>query len=119
MPPSSRPHGTEATVHHAGDETVDAGTAELVATHGDLLEVYAPLSFPTDDRPSGVFEMYIPYASTDAQVGADVRRIQFLLFGGLAVLYVVLLPIVVGASRRLRRQAQIEREAAEAAEARM
>jgi signal transduction histidine kinase len=35
------------------------------------------------------------------------------LFGGLAVLYVVLLPIVVGASRRLRRQAQIEREAAE------
>lgn len=95
------------------DEAIDAGTQQLVATHGDLLEVYAPLAFPTDERPSGVFEMYIPYASIDAQVGADVRRIQFLLFGGLAVLYAVLLPIVVGASRRLRRQAQIEREAAE------
>jgi signal transduction histidine kinase len=100
-----------ATDH--GDENVDAGTAELLQAHGELLEVYAPLVFPSDERPSGVFEMYIPYAAVDARVNADVRRIQLLLFGGLAVLYVVLLPIVAGASRRLRRQAQIEREAAD------
>jgi signal transduction histidine kinase len=96
-----------------GDEAVDAGTAELLRAHGELLEVYAPLAFPTDERPSGVFEMYIPYAAVDARVSADVRRIQLLLFGGLAVLYVVLLPIVAGASRKLRAQAQVEREAAD------
>jgi signal transduction histidine kinase len=96
-----------------GDEDVDAGTAELLQAHGELLEVYAPLAFPSDERPSGVFEMYIPYAAVDAGVNADVRRIQLLLFGGLAVLYLVLLPIVAGASRQLRRQAQVEREAAD------
>jgi signal transduction histidine kinase len=112
-------HGeTESELLRSGgaggsDEAVDAGTAGLVAAHGALLEVYAPLAFPTDERPSGVFEMYIPFASVDAQVASDARRIQVLLFGGLALLYAVLLPIVAGASRRLRRQAQVEREAAE------
>src|SRR5262249_24900660 len=95
------------------DEAVDAGTAALVAAHHDLLEVYAPLAFPTDVRPSGVVEMYIPYASVDAQVGSDVRPVPFLPFRGLRILYAVLLPAVAGASRRLRRQAQVEREAAE------
>jgi len=98
---------------HESDEAVDAGTATLLKANGELLEVYAPLIFFRDQRPSGVFEMYIPYSAVDAQVRSDVRRIQFLLFGGLALLYAVLLPIVAGASRRLRRQAQLEREVAD------
>jgi signal transduction histidine kinase len=96
-----------------GDEELDAGTAQLLAERGDLLEVYVPITFPSDQRPSGVFEMYIPYADVNAGVAADVHRIQVLLFGGLLVLYAVLLPIVAGASRRLRKQAQLEREAVE------
>jgi signal transduction histidine kinase len=107
------PELLHADAQQEHDEDMDAGTAQLLAERGDLLEIYVPLTFPSDDRPTGVFEMYIPYGAVNARITSDVRRIQFLLSGGLAVLYIVLLPIVAGASRRLRRQAQIEREAAE------
>src|SRR5436309_16028210 len=57
--------------------------------------------------------MYEPYAPVEGTVTRDVRRIRLLLFSGLAILYAVLLPIEAGASRKLRNQAQLEREAAE------
>jgi signal transduction histidine kinase len=94
------------------DEAIDAGTAQLLKG-GDLLEVYVPLSFTSAGTAAGVFEMYVPYGPVESTVARDVRRIRLLLFGGLAILYAVLLPIVAGASRRLRKQAQLEREAAE------
>jgi signal transduction histidine kinase len=99
-------------VDEAGEE-VDVGTESLLATHGPLLEVYVPLSVGLDQTPDGAFEIYLPYGQVAAAVSRDVRRDQVLLFGGLAALYVVLLPIVAGASRRLRRQAQVERAAAQ------
>ncbi|TMK94438.1 MAG: hypothetical protein E6G37_03380 [Actinobacteria bacterium] len=108
----------DAELLHAGDEpsgedeSIDAGTAQLLEA-GDLLEVYVPLSFTSAGMPAGVFEMYVPYGPVEGTVARDVRRIRLLLFSGLAILYAVLLPIVAGASRKLRKQAQLEREAAE------
>src|SRR4029077_17312854 len=94
-------------------EEEDVGTEELLDSYGELLEVYTPLTFGRDQAPIGVFEMYVPYGPTEATVAGDVHRIELLLVIGFAILYLVLLPIVLGASRQLRKQAQIEREAAE------
>jgi signal transduction histidine kinase len=94
-------------------EEEDVGTSKLLDSYGELLEVYTPLSFGSDRAATGVFEMYVPYGPTEATVARDVHRIQLLLLVGFAILYLVLLPIVLGASRQLRKQAQIEREAAE------
>ncbi|HTG46133.1 MAG TPA: HAMP domain-containing sensor histidine kinase [Actinomycetota bacterium] len=94
-------------------EEVDVGTEKLLNAYGELLEVYTPLTFGKGQAPAGVFEMYVPYGPTESTVARDVHRIQLLLIVGLGVLYLVLLPIVLGASRQLRKQAQIEREAAD------
>ena len=96
----------------AGEEA-DVGTEKLLDSYGELLEVYTPLTFGRAQAPAGVFEMYVPYGPTEATVARDVHRIELLLLIGFATLYLVLLPIVLGASRQLRKQAQIEREAAE------
>jgi len=94
-------------------EELDVGTAKLLGSYGELLEVYTPLTFGGGRAPAGVFEMYLPYAPAEATAARDVHRIQLLLVIGFGMLYAVLLPIVLGASRQLRRQAQIERDAAE------
>ena len=73
---------------------------------GKLLEVYVPLSTPDGGAPAGAFEMYVPYAPIAAQVATDTRELVLMLAGGLLLLWAVLMRIVIGASRRLRVQAE-------------
>lgn len=73
--------------------------------YGRLLEVYVPLRFNAEARPAGAFEIYQPYRPIAASIAGETRKLYVLLLGGLALLYVVLLPIVARASRQLRRQA--------------
>jgi diguanylate cyclase len=49
--------------------------------------------------------MYLPYAPVAAAIRDNQRRVQAVLVGGLLTLYVVMLPILASASRRLRQQA--------------
>ena len=73
---------------------------------GKLLEVYVPLQFGPGQAPSGAFEIYLPYAPIAATIARDTRTVYLLLLGGLGLLYLMIVRIVVGASHRLRRQAE-------------
>jgi diguanylate cyclase (GGDEF)-like protein len=79
---------------------------------GTLLEVYVPLTFRGSVTPAGAFEIYLPYAPVASAIHHDTVRISVLLLIGLGLLWVALSRIVLGASRRLRRQAAENRHRA-------
>jgi diguanylate cyclase (GGDEF)-like protein len=96
----------EALDGHLEAEVFDEESSDRPAgTHGRLLEVYVPISYRAGSRPAGLFEMYLPYRPVAAAIAANQRQVQTLLGAGLVTLYLVQLPIVAAASRRLRRQA--------------
>jgi len=68
---------------------------------GELLEVYVPVQFGTEHV--GAFEIYVPWEPIAGQIQTNTRRLLLVLVGGLALLWAVLFRIVVGASRRIRR----------------
>ncbi len=79
-----------------------------------LLEVYTPLRFGPHAPVSGAFELYLPYLPIQAAIDHDTTRLTLILLGGLALLYLVLVPIAARASTRLRRQASdLQRQAEE------
>ena len=72
---------------------------------GGLFEVYVPLSFVAGAAPAGAFEMYLPYSPIASAIGHDSRNMYVLLFLGLLLLWLVLLPIAYRTGRVLRDQA--------------
>lgn len=72
---------------------------------GELVEVYVPLRFAASGPPEGAFEIYLSYRPIAAAVAHDKRTIALLVAIGLALLWAILWPITVRASRRLRQQA--------------
>ncbi len=91
--------------------TSDSADSEI----GDrrLLEVYVPVQFQGLDAPSGVAELYLPYAPVAEAVETDLATLTWTLVVGLTVFYAVLFRIVAGASRRLRRQTDELRRSAD------
>jgi hypothetical protein len=90
------------------------GEAEHVedATLGDLIEVYVPLTGAAGGQPAGVAESYLSFAPFEREVAMADRRLGLVLGGGLLLLLLSLIPIVAGASRRLRRQSETNRHLA-------
>jgi diguanylate cyclase (GGDEF)-like protein len=74
---------------------------------GKLFEVYVPIRFVGDTSPAGTFELYLPYAPIAKEIQQDNRHRNLLIAGGMAILWLVLLPVVWQASRRLRRTAAL------------
>jgi diguanylate cyclase (GGDEF)-like protein len=68
---------------------------------GELLEVYVPVQFGQEHV--GAFEIYVPWTPIADQIRTNTRRLLLVLAGGLVLLWAVLFRIVVGASRRIRR----------------
>ena len=87
-------------------------SAHIDALGGDVYEVYVPIRFERSGPPDGVFEIYLPYAPVEARIGRDLEKLAPVLAGGLAVLYLLLLPIVARASGALRRHARESRHQA-------
>jgi diguanylate cyclase (GGDEF)-like protein len=83
----------------------EEGDAALLQRYGTLLEVYVPIRYPGDQRPVGVFELYLPYGAVDASIRTDTERTAGLLAIGLVVLWLGLFRTVSSASRRLRAEA--------------
>ena len=79
---------------------------------GTQLAVYVPIRAVdgefTDDPDApviGASEIYIPWAPIAANIARDRNELYLTLAAALAVLYLVLFRLVLGASRRLRKQA--------------
>ena len=69
------------------------------------LEVYVPLQAEGSSHPDGAAAVSLARKPLEDAVAADSRKLFLILLAGLALLWVVLFRIVVGASNRLRRQA--------------
>ncbi|MCV2490213.1 EAL domain-containing protein [Geodermatophilus sp. YIM 151500] len=80
---------------------------------GRLLEVYVPIRYEGWPEPSGVMELYLPYAPVEAAIAEDVRTLTLVLAGSLAVFYGAVFDLVARASRRLRRQTEALRISAD------
>ena len=61
---------------------------------GPLIQVYVPLVFPGNGRPSGAFEVYLPYAPVQAAIDQESSQLYLLLALGLALFYASMFPIV-------------------------
>jgi diguanylate cyclase (GGDEF)-like protein len=102
----------EDDLHEALEGEVSADVTNLHSAEdardrrfGKMVEVYVPLRFAGRREPSGAFELYVPYAHVAARTEREARHTFALLLVGLGVLWLALFPIVLGASRRLRRNA--------------
>jgi diguanylate cyclase (GGDEF)-like protein len=102
------------------DEALEGREQSEIAAHNkpelprlsgvtDWLEVYVPLRFEPDQSPTGAFEIYLSYDTIADAIDHDTTRVYLLLAGGLLLLYLMLFRLVLGAARRLRKQAEENR----------
>jgi diguanylate cyclase (GGDEF)-like protein len=95
--------GRVASDLSSGDKQENVGEQDL----GKLLEVYVPIRYSPDPRPVGAFELYLSYAPIAATIRRDTREVYLVLAIGLFLLYAALFRIVAGASRKIRKQAEL------------
>lgn len=70
---------------------------------GPLIQVYVPLVFHGNNKPSGAFELYLPYAPVQAAIDNESNRLYLFLAIGLAIFYASMFPIVFIVNRWRRR----------------
>ena len=69
-----------------------------------LFETYVPFRFDGEDHVSAVIEVYQDYSIIQSEIDRLTRTLSISLGIGLLVLYAVLLPLMIGITRTLRRQ---------------
>lgn len=112
--------GTLHVADHGFEEALSGRTEAEVVGRVDgtnirqrLIETYTPLRFgPTSGRADGVFEIYRRYRPVGAAIASQTHALYLALAVGLMLFYLALFRIVLGASRRLRRQAEENRRQA-------
>lgn len=70
---------------------------------GPLIQVYVPLILHGNSRPSGAFEVYLPYAPVQAAINHESNQLYLVLAIGLAIFYLSMFPIVFLVNRWRRR----------------
>ena len=96
----------DATALRRGDQVARFVAAAPSSVHlsGPAVELAVPVR--VGKTTFGVFHAYSSATSLDQGIAAGVRRVNWILAGGLALLWLTLFPVVLSASRRLRRQAK-------------
>jgi signal transduction histidine kinase len=112
------PDQRAATGEGAVSEISDLGEPENIYERGlapRLFATYVPLYLPGTSRsrpPDGVVELYQDYSSIEAATASLFHTRLLTLGAGLLILYIVLLPIALRTSRRVRRQNELLEEQA-------
>jgi signal transduction histidine kinase len=108
--------GTRPGIGDELEEALDGQLAneisDLTASENDsermqadkLFETYVPFRFDGDEQVSAVIEVYQDYSVIQTEVDRLTRTLSISLGIGLLALYVVMLPLMVGITRTLRRQ---------------
>lgn len=105
----------EDDLKEAFDGKIESGVSDLSSPENryertlapKLFETYTPLRLAGSspgDRPAAVAELYQAYAGIAQQTSQLRRTVLFTMAGGLAVLYVLLLPIFIPLARKLSDQ---------------
>jgi signal transduction histidine kinase len=92
-------HGQSSASITTGQDSENAGDT----LSGPLIQVYVPLTFKGNDVPSGVFELYLPYAPVQAAIDSESRQLYVLLAAGLTLFYLSMFPVAFIAIRWQRR----------------
>jgi diguanylate cyclase (GGDEF)-like protein len=95
--------GTVTSEIESGNED----NPDLRQSNLKLLSVYVPIRFDSDQRPVGAFELYLPYTPIAKAIARETRTVSLILLVGLGLLYALLFEVVWGASRKIRRQAEV------------
>ena len=69
-----------------------------------LFETYVPFRFAGEEPVSAVIEVYQDYSVIQSEIDRLTRTLSISLGIGLLVLYAVMLPLMIGITRTLRRQ---------------
>jgi signal transduction histidine kinase len=96
---------THSEIFDPSDQHADPDSLGLFQRYGGLFEVYVPLVFRSDSSPAGAFELYLPYAPIASAITSDTRRLDVIIGLGLALMWLLLLPIAYRTGRVLRFQA--------------
>jgi signal transduction histidine kinase len=70
---------------------------------GPLVQVYVPLVFKGTSKPSGAFELYLPYAPVQAAIDRESQQLYIILAAGLTLFYAAMFPVALLADRWRRR----------------
>ena len=70
---------------------------------GPLVQAYVPLVFSGSSKPSGAFEIYLPYAPVQAAIDQETNRLYVVLALGLLAFYAAIVGVAVLADRWRRR----------------
>ena len=92
-------------VNEISDLTADENVSERKLA-SKLFETYVPFRFAPDQPVVGVVEVYRDYSTIQAEIDHLTRTLTMSLAVGLLVLYGVVLPLMIGLTRVLRRQNQ-------------
>ncbi|HEX4777349.1 MAG TPA: EAL domain-containing protein [Acidimicrobiia bacterium] len=84
----------------------------LMKRYGKLVVVYAPVRLAGRPQPVAAIQAYIPYGPIGRAIASDTQTTLVILAFGFAILYLAVFRLVAGASRNLRRQAELNRELA-------
>jgi signal transduction histidine kinase len=91
--------GTSSASITDGRDEENAGD-DLV---GPLVQVYVPLVFKGTSKPSGAFELYLPYAPVQAAIDRESQQLYIILAAGLTLFYAAMFPVALLADRWRRR----------------
>ncbi len=113
--------GIEDELEEALDGELANEISDLTASENDserlladkLFESYVPFHFTGNDQVAAVIEVYQDYSVIQSEVDRLTRTLSISLAIGLVALYVVMLPLMVGITRTLRRQNQKLQEQAD------
>jgi signal transduction histidine kinase len=94
-----------ALAGHPGGGLTNGQDAENAGDNlsGELVQVYVPLIFTSGSRPSGAFELYLPYAPVQAAIDRESQQLYGALAVGLVLFYASMFPVAVLADRWRRR----------------
>lgn len=98
---------TGKTVSSVEDSREEAENATVTELPPRVLETYVPVFIyqgRNEGPPVAVVETYTDYAVVQVQIDQVLRTVLVMLVGGLAVLFVMLLPIARRVSRKLEEQ---------------
>jgi EAL domain-containing protein (putative c-di-GMP-specific phosphodiesterase class I) len=84
-----------------GDEAAEAHQLEGEAGSEKLLEVYVPINKPGISAPDYVLELYMSYAPVADRISTGTREVNLAVGGAAVFIYLLLVPFLIKASRRL------------------
>jgi PAS domain S-box-containing protein len=94
-------------------ELADAENVTERALAPKLFQTYVPFRLAAGGPVSGVIEVYQRYDSVQAEIDHLLRTLALAFGGGLAALYLVLLPIALRSARHLRERSERQAQQAE------